>query len=97
PQREPSDDADLRDVLAAEVARLPEKYRLPVQLCYWGGLTTAETAERLGWPKGTVLTRLAWARKRLQKSLARHGVAATALAGLTVMAVPAANSAWARA
>jgi hypothetical protein len=90
-------DDDLRELLASEVARLPEKYRLPIQLCYWGGLTTAETAQRLGWPKGTVLTRLAWARKRLQKSLARQGVAPTALAGLTVMAVPTANSAWTRA
>lgn len=96
PQREPTKDSDLQDLLATEVARLPEKYRLPVQLAYWGGLTTVETAERLGWPKGTVLTRLAWARKYLQKSLARHGVAPAALAGLTLTTMPA-KSAWTRA
>src|SRR5579885_2860712 len=73
---------DLRDLLAEEVARLPEKYRLPVQLCYSGGLTTAEAAQRLGWPKGTVLTRLAGARQRLQKSLARRGVSPALLPGL---------------
>jgi RNA polymerase sigma factor (sigma-70 family) len=95
PQRESTVDTELKDLLTTEVAHLPEKYRLPVQLAYWGGLTTAETAERLGWPKGTVLTRLAWARKRLQKSLARHGLAPTAIAGLTFTAAPV-SSAWTR-
>jgi RNA polymerase sigma factor (sigma-70 family) len=71
----PVDDG-LRDLLAEEVGRLPEKYRMPVQLCYGIGLTTDEAAQRLGWPRGTVLTRLAWARKRLQKNLARHGISA---------------------
>jgi RNA polymerase sigma factor (sigma-70 family) len=87
---------DLRDLIAEEVARLPEKYRLPVQLCYWAGLTTVEAARRLGWPKGTVLTRLAWARKRLQKCLARRGVAPTALAGL-VATTSAVRATWVRA
>jgi RNA polymerase sigma factor (sigma-70 family) len=73
--RTPPDD-DLRDLLAEEVGRLPEKYRMPVQLCYGVGMTTEEAAQRLGWPRGTVLTRLSWARKRLQKSLARHGIMA---------------------
>ncbi len=73
--RPPADDG-LRDLLAEEVGRLPEKYRMPVQLCYGVGLTTDAAAQRLGWPRGTVLTRLAWARKRLQKNLARHGITA---------------------
>jgi RNA polymerase sigma factor (sigma-70 family) len=75
-------DDELRQVLAEEVARLPEKYRLPVQLCYLGGLTTIEAARLLGWAKGTVLTRLAWARERLRKNLARRGIAPAALAAL---------------
>jgi RNA polymerase sigma factor (sigma-70 family) len=87
---------DLRDLLAEEVGRLPEKYRLPVQLCYAAGLTTAEAARRLGWPKGTVLTRLAWARARLQKSLGRRGVSPTALPGLLAPALPAINGSWVR-
>jgi hypothetical protein len=91
----PADDG-LRDLLAEEVARLPEKYRLPVQLCYWAGLTTAEAAGRLGWPRGTVLTRLAWARQRLQKSLARRGLAPAALAGLVGAVAPAPGGAWVR-
>jgi RNA polymerase sigma factor (sigma-70 family) len=81
--RTPADDG-LRDLLAEEVGRLPEKYRMPVQLCYGVGLTTDEAAQRLGWPRGTVLTRLAWARKRLQKNLKRHGISAVVPSMLAV-------------
>jgi RNA polymerase sigma factor (sigma-70 family) len=94
PGRAPTGDDDLRDLLAEEIARLPEKYRLPVQLCYGAGLTTAEAARRLGWPKGTVLTRLARARERLQKALARRGVAPAALPGLAATAEPALGARW---
>jgi RNA polymerase sigma factor (sigma-70 family) len=94
PAREPAAYDDLGDLLAEEVARLPEKYRLPVQLCYAAGLTTAEAAQRLGWPKGTVLTRLAWARERLQKCLVRRGVAPAVLAGLVGMEARALSSKW---
>jgi RNA polymerase sigma factor (sigma-70 family) len=81
PGRPAAEPDDLGALLAEEVARLPEKYRLPVQLCYSAGLTTAEAARCLGWPKGTVLTRLAWARERLKKALQRRGVSPTVLAG----------------
>jgi RNA polymerase sigma factor (sigma-70 family) len=94
--REPAEDRDLRDLLAEEVGRLPEKYRLPVQLCYWAGLTTAEAALRLGCPKGTVLTRLAWARQRLQKCLARRGVSPAVALGLLVTTAPAVSGEWLR-
>jgi RNA polymerase sigma factor (sigma-70 family) len=94
PGREPAPYDDLRDLLAEEVARLPEKYRLPVQLCYAAGLTTAEAAQRLGWPKGTVLTRLAWARERLHKCLTRRGLAPAVLAGLAGTAAPAVSAKW---
>src|SRR5260370_42197655 len=97
PGRERAGYDDLHDLLAQEIGRLPEKYRLPVQLCYWAGLTTAEAAQRLGWPKGTVLTRLAWARKRLQKCLARRGVSPAVLLGLLVTAAPAVSGEWVRA
>jgi RNA polymerase sigma factor (sigma-70 family) len=97
PGRESTSDDGLREVLAEEIARLPEKYRLPVCLCYSAGLTTAEAARRLGWPKGTVLTRLARARERLQKSLTRRGVAPAALSGLLAgTSAPAVRAQWAR-
>src|SRR5262245_59291090 len=69
---------DLKSVLDEEVGRLPEKYRLPVVLCYLSGLSTDEAACRIGVPRGTVLSRLAWARERLRGRLARRGVALSA-------------------
>ena len=45
-----------------EVDRLPERYRLAVVLCYLEGLTHEQAAARLGWPVGTVRSRLARAR-----------------------------------
>jgi RNA polymerase sigma factor (sigma-70 family) len=65
--------------LYAELARLPEKYRAPLVLCYLEGQTTEEAAQRLGCPRGTILSRLARARERLRGRLARHGLALPAL------------------
>ena len=71
---------DLQRVIAEEVDRLPEKYRLPVVLCYLSGKTTEEAARSLGCPRGTVLSRLATARKRLHGQLVRRGLGLTAVA-----------------
>ena len=81
--RETADDVcrrDLERAVAEEVDRLPEKYRLPVVLCYLSGQTTEEAARRLGCPRGTVLSRLAAARQRLRCRLVRRGVAPAAAA-----------------
>src|SRR5579883_3508355 len=50
---------ELRAVLDAEVNRLPDRFRLPVVLCYLDGRSTEEAARILGVPRGTVLSRLA--------------------------------------
>jgi cobalt-zinc-cadmium efflux system membrane fusion protein len=73
--------ADVRPVLDEEINRLPEKYRGPVVLCYLEGKTTEEAARQLGCARGTICSRLAWARQRLRGRLARRGLALSA-AGL---------------
>jgi RNA polymerase sigma factor (sigma-70 family) len=67
--------AERSAVLDEEVARLPEFLRLPVILCYLEGHATEQAAAQLGIPRGTVLSRLANARKRLAVRLTARGVA----------------------
>jgi RNA polymerase sigma factor (sigma-70 family) len=72
--------------LHEEIARLPERFREPVVLCYLEGLTTEEAAMRIGCPLGTVLSRLSRARERLRGKLERRGLTpskASLMLGLT--------------
>ncbi|HBI43829.1 MAG TPA: hypothetical protein DDY78_13415 [Planctomycetales bacterium] len=69
---------DLRPVLDEEVGRLPEKYRLPIILCYLQGRTYAEASQELKCPRGTVAIRLQRARELLRGRLTRRGLALSA-------------------
>jgi RNA polymerase sigma factor (sigma-70 family) len=72
------DGPDIGPLIHEEVGRLPEKYRAAIVLCYLEGLTHDQAAGQLGWPVGTVRSRLAWARERLRLRLVRRGLAPSA-------------------
>jgi RNA polymerase sigma factor (sigma-70 family) len=84
---------ELRSVLDDELGRLPERLRLPVLLCYLEGYTTEQAARLLVCPRGTILSRLATARKRLSERLTSRGVGLPASA----LVVGLAEQAWSAA
>jgi RNA polymerase sigma factor (sigma-70 family) len=100
--REPPEELSLREALAIldeEVGRLPNKFRLPVVLCYLQGKTNEEAAREVGCPSGTLKGRLLRARELLAARLTRRGVTLAAgavsvlLAGGAVAGPP---GAWTR-
>ena len=89
-------DFDLERSLHDEISRLPERFRVPIVLCLLEGFTHEQAARHLGWPVGTVKSRLATGRERLRSRLVRRGLvpgAALAAAmpgtGSALAAVPA--------
>jgi RNA polymerase sigma factor (sigma-70 family) len=83
---------ELHSVIDDEVSRLPEKYRVPLVLCYFDGKSNTEAARDLGCPLGTVESRLTRARQRLRGRLAGRGLSPSAVglsASVTSAEVPA--------
>ncbi len=83
---ESADHDDWRIPLHEELARLPERFRLPVVLCYLEGRTHAQAAAELRWSEATLRRRLAAARGLLCGRLTRRGVAVPAAALFTALA-----------
>ena len=75
-------------VIDEEIARLPERLRGPIVVCYLEGLTQEQAAGRLNLPLRTIQRRLAQGRERLRARLARRGVAVPGDGGRSPMALP---------
>ena len=65
---------EVRQALREEVQRLPEKYRLPLTLCYFDGRTHAEAAQAIGLPRGSVAKRVGESLERLRERLLERGL-----------------------
>jgi len=65
--------AELRAQLARAIAQLPEDARRTLELREIDGLSYQEIAESLGVPKGTVMSRLHYARRRVRQELVAAG------------------------
>jgi RNA polymerase sigma factor (sigma-70 family) len=63
---------ELRQRIWDAVARLPPKYRLPLTLFHFDGLSHAKVAEALGVPVSTVRSLVTRARQKLQPMLASY-------------------------
>ena len=98
PSNDPGVELSWREAIAAlhqELDALPDRYRLPLILCYLDGLSREEAAARLGWKPGSVKAGLERGREKLRTALDRRGVtlsagllAAVATVGSTTVASP---------
>lgn len=66
--------SELREQLASAIASLPDDARQTLLLREVEGLSYAEIAQALEIPKGTVMSRLYYARKKVKESLVAAGV-----------------------
>jgi RNA polymerase sigma factor (sigma-70 family) len=93
PGPERAGDLELEQALHEEIGRLPERYRAAVVHCLLEGLTHEQAARSLGWPVGTVKSRLAQGRERLRLRLIRRGLAPGAILAGGALAARSARAA----
>jgi len=70
--------SEIRQAVARAINALPEDARRTIQLREIDGLSYKEIAEAMGIPKGTVMSRLHYARQRLRELLQEAGIDPTA-------------------
>ncbi len=70
----PAADPEALEFLHEEIERLPDRFRLPLVLCDLEERSHQQAARHLGWPIGTVKSRLARGREQLRNRLVRRGL-----------------------
>ena len=83
----------LLGLLHKEIDRLPERYRFAVVMCDLEGLSHERAARQLGWPVGTVKSRLARARQLLRGRLTGRGLASPTILVITEAATSSVDAA----
>jgi RNA polymerase sigma factor (sigma-70 family) len=75
---------ELQRTVQEELARLPDKYRVPLVLCYLEGKRQEDAARELGCSEGALRGRLHRGRERLRQRLLKRGltVSSTLVAGV---------------
>lgn len=65
---------EVQQAFEEELARLPARYRVPFVLCVLNGEARADVARRLRIRQGTISSRLAVAKRRLQERFTARGI-----------------------
>jgi RNA polymerase sigma factor (sigma-70 family) len=94
PAADPAETLSARELLDAELDRLPERYRVALWLVYWQGVSHADAGRQLGMSAGALHGRLERGRRRLAERLRQRGFGsdgverALLVAAIATVAVP---------
>src|SRR5215213_4298677 len=76
---------ELKAIMMEELNQLPAKYRLPLVMHYFGGLSREEMSEQLGCNPSTLGVRVHRGKAMLGTRLAKRGIAISAIAVAVVL------------
>lgn len=79
PELEGLDNAELRAAIQEELQQIPAKYRMPLILHYFGGMSRDQMAKELSCKAATLGVRIFRAREMLGKRLKKRGISLTPL------------------
>ncbi len=89
---ESAERSEIRGSVLDEIGKLPDRYRLPILLCYFEGYSSDQAADELGWPVGTVRGRLSRARRLLGDRLERRGLSLSVGAVISLVQLESAKA-----